>query len=166
MTFTDALALLRGGRSIARKAWAYGSWIDAHLQQRQPGGSWALWQPTAEDILAADWGDAGAASKEAWPEAYRAAEAALVYAAAVIDDVAGWSGSSGDWGVQGASGRVARALEALREPEWPDDCQCTRALHHIAYGTWFGPCEDTRHHKIECPVAKRAHAAWAERTGR
>lgn len=96
--------------------------------------------------------------KESWEEAYRAAEVALVHAQTVIDDIAGWSGSSGNWPLQQCSGQVRRALEILHEPDWPHDCECFRKLNAVTEGVWFGPCEDTRNHKSGCPVAIRAAA--------
>lgn len=96
-----------------------------------------------------------------WEDAVKVADAALVRAQKVIDEVAGWSGSSGNWPLQDASANVRRALEALRQAPYPNDCQCHRALDDVKDGVWFGPCEDNRNHKIGCPVAARAEAKQA-----
>jgi len=96
--------------------------------------------------------------KVTWEQAYASARVALVLAQEVIDDLAGWSGSSGNWPLQESSGRVRKALEILDAPAYPDDCQCHRDLSGVTDGLWFGPCEDNRNHRPLCPVAARARA--------
>jgi hypothetical protein len=59
-------------------------------------------------------------SKESWEEAYTTAVAALRHAQTLIDDIAGWSGSSGNWPLQETSGRVRAALAILDAPSKPD----------------------------------------------
>lgn len=56
-------------------------------------------------------------SNKTWEELYEEAEAAVVRAHEAIDEIAGWSGSSGNWPLQEASGRIKAALDALRPPE-------------------------------------------------
>lgn len=51
-----------------------------------------------------------------WEELYKEAEAACERAHKVINDLAGWSGSSGHWGLQECSVRIRQALESFRKP--------------------------------------------------
>ena len=51
-----------------------------------------------------------------WEELYKEAEAACEKAHLAIDDLAGWSGSSGHWGLQECSTRMRRVMEAFRKP--------------------------------------------------
>lgn len=53
-------------------------------------------------------------TKTSWEVAYDDAKKALEFAYTAIDDIAGWSGSSGNWPLQQASGIVGRALDLFQ----------------------------------------------------
>lgn len=48
-----------------------------------------------------------------WEELYKEAIEAVVCAKEAIDEIAGWSGSSGNWPLQEASGRITAAINVL-----------------------------------------------------
>lgn len=50
-----------------------------------------------------------------WEELYNEAKAAVERAYLVIDDLTGWSSSSGDWVLQDAFTRIKNAREAFKE---------------------------------------------------
>ena len=56
-------------------------------------------------------------TKKSWETLFKEAEEAVERAYLAIDDIAGWSGSSGNWPLQEASGRIREARDALRKPE-------------------------------------------------
>ena len=51
-----------------------------------------------------------------WERLYRQAVKACEEAQVAIDDIAGWSGSSGNWPLHEASIRIRKAIQAFREP--------------------------------------------------
>lgn len=53
-------------------------------------------------------------SKPNWEELYKEAEAAVKRANDAIQDIAGWSGSSGNWPLQDASAKIIKALNAFK----------------------------------------------------
>jgi len=52
-----------------------------------------------------------------WENRYEEAIAAVLLASSVIGNISGWSGSSGNWPLQEASGRIRAALDALLPEE-------------------------------------------------
>lgn len=59
--------------------------------------------------------------KPTWEELYQAAEDAAKRAHEAIDDIAGWSGSAGNWPLQEASTAIKAVLAAFRAPPYPQE---------------------------------------------
>jgi hypothetical protein len=54
-------------------------------------------------------------TKKTWEELYAEAIAAVAAARTAIDNIAGWSGSAGNWPLQDACVRINTAHDALTE---------------------------------------------------
>lgn len=58
----------------------------------------------------------GTTKKKTWEMLVIEAEASLVEADKLLEDITGWSGGAGNWPAQETHERVTAALAALRKP--------------------------------------------------